>query len=197
MKPWDFTEIRLCFGHMRIHAWYYTSDQSIMAGKVTGNRQKGLLLLSGWTVMSSCLLNISIYSLRVMPLSPYSKQLGSAVGGGERRLLAGHSAENKRWKSTQLSTGQLHPPQRLGNIMEKRQNECIAGRWEAGLSSGRDPVTDIMNSQQLWLPILGLHKGGLVNSLTWSGKGLVEPYSCLLNYWLMLDWGAGGGGGRR
>lgn len=38
----------------------------------------------------------------------------------------------------------------------------------------------------------GLHKGGLVNSLSRSGERLVELYPSLLNYWLMLDSGAWG-----
>lgn len=58
-----------------------------------------------------------------MLLSPDSEQLGSAVRDGERRLLAAHSAETKRWASTQLSTGQLSPPLSSGKIMERGQKK--------------------------------------------------------------------------
>lgn len=84
-----------------------------------------------------------------MLLSLGSEQLGSAVSDGERRLLAAHGAETKRWASTQLSREQLFPPLSSGKIKERGQKEGKSRRW-AGLSSERDPATDIMNSQPLW-----------------------------------------------
>lgn len=39
-----------------------------------------------------------------------------------------------------------------------------------------------MNSQQLWLPELGLFKTSPVNSQSWIGEGTIQSYSSQMNY---------------
>lgn len=55
------------------------------------------------------------------------------------------------------------------------------------LSSGHYTATEGMNTQQMWLPVLALHKIGTDKSQLWVEQASKEPYPSLLNHRLLRD----------
>lgn len=55
------------------------------------------------------------------------------------------------------------------------------------LSSGHYTASEGMNTQQMWLPVLALHKIGTDKSQLWVEQASKEPYPSLLNHRLLRD----------
>lgn len=52
--------------------------------------------------------------------------------------------------------------------------------------SGHGTPIEIMNSQRLLLPVLGLAKSGCVTSQAWVCEGLVRPHPSPRRFWLLI-----------
>lgn len=72
---------------------------------------------------------------------------------------------------------------RRGN-RKKKSKSWAAGRVCKSLSSRHNAVIEIVNSQELKLPALGMCKTWqAVTSPSWMGEGHLELYPSLGNYW--------------
>lgn len=81
-----------------------------------------------------------------------------------------------KWTECSVLNKTIPTPQKLGKIKEEREwKECKAwstDRKALKCLSGQDRAMSIKISQQVWLPVLDLHKNGPISSQSPMG---VEP----------------------